>query len=178
MLEERFRHAQKMEAIGQLAGGVAHDFNNLLTVINACSEVLLAEIAATDEGREAVAAIQDASERAARLTGQLLAFGRKAMTQPRVLDLNELIDSIGSLFRRLIGEDVALITRLDPTLSRVRMDSAQVEQVIVNLVVNAREASSSKPQERSPSKVELGSGRRSLSCFRPWQNQRSRPRQT
>ncbi len=139
-LEEQFRHSQKMEAIGQLAGGVAHDFNNLLTVINACSELLLADIADDDERREIVAAVQDASQRAARLTGQLLAFSRKAMTQPRVLDLNALIDSIGNLLRRLIGEDVSLTTRLDPALSRVRMDSAQVEQVIVNLAVNAREA--------------------------------------
>jgi two-component system cell cycle sensor histidine kinase/response regulator CckA len=140
LLEEQLWQAQKMEAIGQLAGGVAHDFNNLLNVIIGYSELLLIGLSASERQREQVAAIRDAGERAARLTGQLLAFSRRAIVEPKVLDLNEVIDSTARMLRRLIGEDITLVTVLSPRLSRVRIDPVQVEQLILNLAVNARDA--------------------------------------
>ena len=139
-LEEQFRQAQKMEAVGRLAGGVAHDFNNLLTVINAYCEVLLASPLADDDQRESVAAIRDAGERATRLTQQLLAFGRKAILEPKVLDLNDLVSESARLLRRLLGEDIILIVRESPRPVRVKADPTQLEQVIMNLAVNARDA--------------------------------------
>jgi two-component system, cell cycle sensor histidine kinase and response regulator CckA len=139
-LEEQFRHAQKMEAVGRLAGGVAHDFNNLLTVINGYSELLLTSHVAPDSNRDAIVAIRDAGERAAALTSQLLAFSRKAIVEPRILDLNEVVTQSTKLLRRLIGEDVVLSTALSPGLHRVSADPTQVEQVVMNLTVNARDA--------------------------------------
>jgi CheY-like chemotaxis protein len=129
-----------MDAVGRLAGGVAHDFNNLLTVINGFCDLLLGDMPEADPRREPLAAIRGAGERAAALTGQLLAFSRKAIIAPKVLDLNDVVDSIGKMLRRLIGEDVILITSLAPGLERVKADPGQVEQVILNLVVNARDA--------------------------------------
>jgi PAS domain S-box-containing protein len=138
-LEEQFRQAQKMEAVGRLAGGVAHDFNNLLTVIGVCCEVLLVEPLADDQ-RDSVVAIRDASERATRLTQQLLAFGRKAILEPRVIDLNELVSESARLLRRLLGEDIILRVLAAPKPVRVKADPTQLEQVIMNLAVNARDA--------------------------------------
>jgi signal transduction histidine kinase len=139
-LEEQLRQAQKMEAIGRLAGGVAHDFNNLLTAINGYSEVLLVEMAPDNPLRPYVQEIVKAGERATRLTQQLLVFSRKHPATPEVLDPNAVIADAAGLLRRLIGEDVVLHTRLAPDAGSVRADPGQVHQVLMNLAVNARDA--------------------------------------
>jgi CheY-like chemotaxis protein len=128
-----------MEAIGRLAGGIAHDFNNLLTAIAGYSDFLIAGVE-DEELRADAGEIRKAADRAAALTSQLLAFSRRQVLQPRVLDLNAAVRDMQMMLRRLIGEDVDLATILDPELGAVRADPSQVEQVIVNLVVNAREA--------------------------------------
>jgi PAS domain S-box-containing protein len=139
-LEAQFRQAQKMEAVGRLAGGVAHDFNNLLTVINVYAEVLLQGLPPGDPAREPLAAVHDAGERAARLTEQLLAFSRKSVVAPRRIDLNELVTESSKLLRRLLGEDVALAVLTDAASAHVLIDPGQLEQVLMNLAVNARDA--------------------------------------
>jgi len=138
--QEQLTQARKMEAVGRLAGGVAHDFNNLLMVIMGRSELLLQQLEADDPKRGATELIRDTTRRAADLTRQLLAFGRKQVLQPRVLDLNAVVDNMSELLRRVIGEDIALGTALDPELGRVKADPGQLEQVIVNLAINARDA--------------------------------------
>lgn len=139
-LEAQFHQAQKMEAFGQLAGGIAHDFNNLLTVISGYSAVLSASLPPNDSRKSMADEIVHAGQRAASLTRQLLAFTRQQVLEPEVLDLNALIGNVTVMLRRLIGEDVRLTTVLRPGVSSVRMDRGQVEQVIVNLAVNARDA--------------------------------------
>lgn len=139
-LEEALSGAQKMEAIGRLAGGVAHDFNNLLTVIMSGAEVLLAQPRQDERQRELLQMIKQSGERGAGLTRQLLAFSRKQVLAPVLLDLSTLVANIERMLRRLIGEDVELATALDPGLHRVKADPGQIEQVIMNLVVNARDA--------------------------------------
>jgi PAS domain S-box-containing protein len=139
-LEEQFRQAQKMEAVGRLAGGIAHDFNNLLTVMTSCSELLLGDLGQEDRRRGDVEEIKRAAMRAAALTRQLLAFSRKQILQPTLLDLNSVVSEMERMLRRVLGEDIALETRLDPELGFVRADHGQVEQVLMNLVVNARDA--------------------------------------
>ncbi|HVU76948.1 MAG TPA: PAS domain S-box protein [Gaiellaceae bacterium] len=138
-LEAQLRQAQKMEAVGRLAGGIAHDFNNLLTAIAGYSEFLIAG-QTEDKLRRHAQEIKKAADRAAALTGQLLAFSRRQVLQPRVLDLNSVVSDMDMMLRRLIGEDVELVTMLDPALAPVLADPTQVEQVIVNLAVNARDA--------------------------------------
>ena len=140
-LESQFLQAQKMEAIGRLAGGVAHDFNNMLTVINVCCEVLLmTDELVVDKWRESVSTILDAGQRAARLTQQLLAFSRKAIVEPKVIDLNQLVTESVTLLRCLMGERILLDVVTAPTPVRVLIDPNQFEQVIMNLAVNARDA--------------------------------------
>jgi two-component system, cell cycle sensor histidine kinase and response regulator CckA len=138
-LETQLRQAQKMEAVGRLAGGIAHDFNNLLTAISGYSEFLIEGL--DDERlRRHADEIRKAAARAASLTGQLLAFSRRQVLQPRALDLNAVVSDMDMMLRRLIGEDVELVALLDPNVSPVQADPTQVEQVIVNLAVNARDA--------------------------------------
>jgi PAS domain S-box-containing protein len=139
-LEEQFRQAQKMEAVGRLAGGVAHDFNNLLTVITSYSTLLLDDMGAADSRREDLEEIRKAATGAAGLTRQLLAFSRQQVLEPKVLDLNAVVAGAGKMLQRLIGEDVALVTVLAPDLGSVKADPGQIEQVIMNLAVNARDA--------------------------------------
>jgi signal transduction histidine kinase/ActR/RegA family two-component response regulator len=138
--EKQFRQSQKMEAVGRLAGGIAHDFNNLLTVIMGYSQVLLTELGAQHPLRGKIEETLKAGERAAALVRQLLTFSRKQSMDPKILSINTAVTSLESLLRRLIGEDVKLVSKLDPANGRLRADQAQLEQVLVNLVVNARDA--------------------------------------
>ncbi|MBI4270721.1 MAG: GAF domain-containing protein [Candidatus Rokubacteria bacterium] len=138
--EARLRQVQKMEAVGRLAGGIAHDFNNLLTVITGRSELLLMRLPADDPRRRDVELINRTADRAATLTRQLLAFSRKQMLKPRVLDLDEVVAGMAQMLERLIGENIELVTVPAPHLWHIRADPAQLEQIILNLAVNARDA--------------------------------------
>ena len=139
-LEDQFRQAHKMEAVGRLAGGIAHDFNNVLTIVRAQTEFLLADMPADDMRRADVLEIQSAADRAAGFIRQLLAFSRRQLLQPEVLELNAVITGMESMVRRLVGEDVVLLTKLHPELPRVWADPGQLQQVMLNLAVNARDA--------------------------------------
>jgi len=139
-LEEQLRHSQKLEAVGQLAGGIAHDFNNLLTAINGYSELILGQLHSQDSIRPEVEEIRKAGERAATLTQQLLAFSRKQVLQPRVINLNTIVTGMDKMLHRLLGEDILLQTHLAADLGPVKADPGQIEQVILNLALNARDA--------------------------------------
>jgi signal transduction histidine kinase/DNA-binding response OmpR family regulator len=139
-LEDQFRHAQKMEAVGQLAGGVAHDFNNLLTAIRGYADLVQETLEKDDQRRADLDEIVRAADRATALTRQLLAFSRKQVLQPTLLDLNALVSDTTKMLRRLIGEDVTLVTALAPEPVPVRADAGQLEQILMNLAVNARDA--------------------------------------
>ncbi|MBM3891054.1 MAG: PAS domain S-box protein, partial [Verrucomicrobia bacterium] len=139
-LEEQFRQSQKMEAVGRLAGGVAHDFNNLLMAILGYSDMILGERELGGKIRESAEEVKAAAERAASLTRQLLAFSRRQMLAPQVINLNAIVTGIENMLRRLIGEDIALIIRLKEPLRHVKADPNQIEQVILNLAINARDA--------------------------------------
>jgi two-component system cell cycle sensor histidine kinase/response regulator CckA len=139
-LKEQLRASQKMEAVGRLAGGVAHDFNNLLTVILNCARFALEGVRADDPIREDLSEIEKAADRAATLTRQLLAFSRKQLLQPRVVDLNQIVLGIDGMLRRILGEDIELVRVLARELGLTRADPGQIEQVIMNLAINARDA--------------------------------------
>ena len=139
-LEQQLLQSQRMEAVGRLAGGVAHDFNNFLTVIIGHSQLLIDRLASNDPMRTDIQEVEKCAQHAADLTRQLLAFSRKQILQPKVLDLNAIVANLEKMLRRLIGEDVELTVRLNPSLGRVKTDPGQVEQIIVNLAANARDA--------------------------------------
>nr|MBA2556331.1 PAS domain S-box protein [Chloroflexota bacterium] len=138
--QEQLQQSQRMEAIGRLAGGIAHDFNNLLTAITGYSDLLLSDLTPGHPMRDDISEIKRTADRAAVLTRQLLAFSRRQVLEPRVLDLNRVVADMEPMLQRLIGEDVTLVSLLDPRLRRVKADPGQLEQVVMNLAVNSRDA--------------------------------------
>src|SRR5581483_1957762 len=139
-LEEQLRQSQKMEAIGRLAGGVAHDFNNLLTIISGYGRMVLDDLGTRHKLRPRVEEVLNAADRAAILTSQLLAFSRRQVVQPKIIALNHVISNLEKMLRRVIGEYIELRTVLRPDVGKVKADAGQLEQVIMNLSVNARDA--------------------------------------
>ena len=139
-MRNSFARHRKWKRSGRLAGGVAHDFNNLLTIVIGYSDLLLKKLTASDRIRPPLEEIKKAGDRAASLTRQLLAFSRKQVLQPQILDLNSLLTNVDEMLRRMIGEDIELVTRLPSGLGHVKADPGQIEQVIMNLAVNARDA--------------------------------------
>jgi two-component system, cell cycle sensor histidine kinase and response regulator CckA len=139
-LQEQFRQSQKIEAVGRLAGGIAHDFNNLLTVIQGYCQISLSELREQDPLKPNLLEIEKASRRAASLTRQLLAFSRRQIMEMRVVDLNTILLDLDKMLRRILGEDIELVTRFAEDLERAKVDPGQIEQVILNLAVNARDA--------------------------------------
>jgi two-component system, cell cycle sensor histidine kinase and response regulator CckA len=129
-----------MEVIGRLAGGIAHDFNNILTVIDSCSEIILAKLRLKGAERRLIEEIKRAVQHSATLTRQLLAFSRMQTLQPVLLDLNAVVTDMSNMLHRLLGEDIALLTKLAPALEPVKVDPGQIEQIMMNLAVNARDA--------------------------------------
>jgi signal transduction histidine kinase len=138
--EEQLRQAQRMDAAGRLAGGVAHDFNDLLTTIRGFSDLLLRDLPEQDRRRRDVEQIRKAADRGALLTRQLLSFGRQQILEARPIELNSVVKNMEGLIQRLIGADIHMVTELRPGLGQVKMDPGQLEQVLVNLVLNARDA--------------------------------------
>jgi len=140
MLEEQLRQSQKMEAVGQLAGGIAHDFNNLLTVITSYCTVLLKEVEPDNPWHSDIREINNAGDRAAVLVGKLLAFSRKKILRPTVIDLGQVTAEMEKVIARLIGDQIEIDVQLDPELKKIKADVNQIEQVVMNLAVNARDA--------------------------------------
>src|SRR5438045_9628107 len=138
--EEQLRQVQKMEAVGRLAGGIAHDFNNLVTVMTGYGALLSQKLGAGNPMQYEVEQIQKSAERAAALTRQLLAFSRKQVRNPRLLDLNAVLNGIDGMLRRIIGEDIEMRVHPDTKLGQIKADPGQIEQVLMNLVINARDA--------------------------------------
>jgi signal transduction histidine kinase len=139
-LEEQLHQSQKMEVVGQLAGGIAHDFNNSLTLIKVCSQLALQELKEGDPVREKIQKIDEATQRSGDLTRQLLTFSRRQVVEMKVLALNNLLTNLDKMLRRVIGEDIELVNKTSEGLGKVKADPGQIEQVIVNLTVNARDA--------------------------------------
>ncbi|MBU1055732.1 MAG: response regulator [Proteobacteria bacterium] len=139
-LEQQLLHSQRLEAVGRLSGGIAHDFNNLLTMILGNAELILEDSIITDKVRERIQEIHTAGERAASLTRQLLAFSRKQVLQPKIMNLNKTAKNMEKMLLRMIGEDIELRAFLAPDLGQIEADTGQIEQVIMNLIVNARDA--------------------------------------
>jgi two-component system, cell cycle sensor histidine kinase and response regulator CckA len=156
-LEDRLRQSQKMEAVGRLAGGVAHDFNNLLTVILGYSQILADGLPEGSRLADNTAQIKSAADRAAAITRQLLAFSRKTVLSPRVINLNEIVVNLDSLLRRLIGEDIEIRTLPASDLGSVKADPSQIEQVVMNLALNARDADATR-RNRDPGNAECHPG--------------------
>jgi len=140
LLAEQFRQAQKMEALGRMAGGIAHDFNNVLTVINGYADLCLAQTERNDPLRAAIEEIRRAGERAAVLTRQLLAFSRRQPLDPKIVDLNEVLEGLHGLLSRVLGEGIQVLVLPAPSPARVKIDRALWEQAILNLAINARDA--------------------------------------
>lgn len=139
-LEDQLRQSQKMEAIGQLAGGIAHDFNNLLTIINGYCDLLLMRLPEADQTRDKIGVIRHAGEQAASLTKQLLAFSRRSLLEPRIINLNNVVREVERLLRRLIGADIILTVKLEQPLAHIKADEVQIQQALMNLALNARDA--------------------------------------
>ncbi|MBM4122938.1 MAG: hypothetical protein FJ249_10155 [Nitrospira sp.] len=138
--QEQLLQSRKMDAIGRLAGGIAHEFNNLLQVINGYCQILVRRLAPHDPGRDELEEIQKAGVRATALTSQLLSFSRRSAVQPKILDLNEVVTNLSGMLPRLIREDIEVVTTLDPAAGRIKADAGQLDQILINLVLNAREA--------------------------------------
>jgi two-component system cell cycle sensor histidine kinase/response regulator CckA len=140
MLESQLRQTQKLEAVGRLSGGIAHDFNNLLTIITGYNEMIRLEHVVGSDTREWSEQVSKAADMATKLTNQLLAFSRREVTLPRVLNLNEIVQDLEKMLRRIAGEDVGMVLALDPTLGNIKADPGQISQLLTNLVANSRDA--------------------------------------
>ncbi len=158
LLQQQLLQSQKMESIGTLAGGIAHDFNNLLTVIKGYSDLALSKLGDNHPLRKDLTAVYSASERAENLTRQILAFSRKQIIQPRIVDINQIINSSNSMLRRLIGEDIDIQMNLSSDLPRIKADPGQIEQILINLIVNARDAIDQKENHNGEKKIIIHTG--------------------
>jgi PAS domain S-box-containing protein len=158
LLQQQLLQSQKMESIGTLAGGIAHDFNNLLTVIKGYSELALSKLNDSHPLQKDLMAVYSASERAENLTRQILAFSRKQIIQPRIVDINQIINSSNTMLRRIIGEDIDIRMNLAPDLPRIKADPGQIEQILINLIVNARDAILLKEDSSGEKKIIIQTG--------------------